>query len=80
MDWLISAKNRVKCLFCHGSGVVPYEGNKTAEYSIELSCRSCKGKGWKVKKMDLTIESLKELLKWIITVKEVFIIGKGNRI
>ena len=68
-EWTISVKKGDKCSLCKGSGVVPllndnmsvvgeYEG-----YTLEIACKRCKGKGKIIKRVDLSLESLKDLLK-----------------
>ena len=66
MDFLIIAKKVSKCPDCSGSGYVPLI-DKTmslnAKYDIEIGCKRCKGKGKLIEKVDLSLESLKEMLK-----------------
>ena len=66
MDWLIRAKKGGKCPDCGGSGYVPLEDetqSADSEYTIEIECRACKGKGKKFKWVNISLESLKDLLK-----------------
>ena len=66
MDFLIPSKKVSKCPDCSGSGYVPLEGETltlNSEYAIEIGCKRCKGKGKLVKRVDLSLESLKDLLK-----------------
>ena len=66
MDFLIPSKKVVKCPDCSGSGYKPLEDETltlNSEYSIEIGCKRCKGKGKLVKRVDLSLESLKDLLK-----------------
>ena len=68
-EWTISVKKGDKCSLCSGSGFIPllddnmsvmdeYEGN-----TIEIGCKRCNGKGKLIEKVDLSLESLKDLLK-----------------
>ena len=66
MDYLISAKTVSKCKACHGSGYAPHgdpELSQTSEYSYEIGCSRCDSKGKITEKVDLSLESLKDLLK-----------------
>lgn len=66
MEFLISAKKVSKCHDCSGSGYVPLNGKTTSlntKYDIEIGCKRCRGKGKVTKKVDLSLESLKEMLK-----------------
>ena len=66
MDWLIKAKKASKCPDCSGSGYVPLKDetmSQNGKYDIEIGCMGCKGKGKVTKKVDLSLESLKDLLK-----------------
>ena len=66
MDFTILAKKVSKCPDCIGSGYVPlYDETMSlnTKYDIEIGCKRCKGKGKLVKRVDLTLESLKDLLK-----------------
>ena len=66
MDFLIPSKKISKCPDCKGSGYVPLK-DKTmttnVDISIEIGCKACRGKGKTVKRVDLSLESLKDLLK-----------------
>ena len=64
MDWTFQVKRKVKCPKCTGAGVFPVEGD-TGSFgvTVELECKSCKGHGKIWAREDLTLESLKELLK-----------------
>ena len=71
MDFLIPSKKVSKCPDCHGSGYVPLKDetmSKNVDIALEMGCKRCKGKGKLVKRVDLSLESLKELLKWITLV------------
>ena len=65
MDFLIIAKKVSKCPDCSGSGYVALN-DKTmslnAKYDIEIGCKRCKGKGKLIEKVDLSLESLKEMI------------------
>ena len=66
MDFLIPCKKVSKCPDCSGSGYKPLENKKvsqTSNYTLEIGCKSCDSKGKIVKRVELSIESLKELLK-----------------
>ena len=66
MDWLIKAKKVSKCPDCSGSGYVPLNDKTMSlntKYDIEIGCKGCKGKGKITEKVDLSLESLKDLLK-----------------
>ena len=64
-DWFILARKKERCHNCKGAGVLPYEDNARpiAEVTFELVCKKCDGKGRTIKKVQLTIDTLKELLK-----------------
>ena len=66
MDFLIIAKKVSKCPDCSGSGYVPLKDETMSlntKYDLEIGCKRCKGKGKLTKRVDLSLESLKELLK-----------------
>ena len=66
MDFLIPSKKVSKCPDCNGSGYLPLKDktlSQNGKYSIEIGCKRCKGKGKLVKRVELSLESLKELLK-----------------
>ena len=66
MDWLIKAKKVSKCPDCSGSGYVPLNDKTMSlntKYDIEIGCKGCEGKGKLIERVDLSLESLKELLK-----------------
>ena len=66
MDWLIKAKKVSKCKVCSGSGYVPLNDETMAttdDLAIEIGCERCEGKGKLTEKVDLSLESLKDLLK-----------------
>ena len=66
MDFLIPAKKVSKCPDCSGSGYVSMNDKTMSlsdECTIEIGCKRCKGKGKLAKRVDLSLESLKELLK-----------------
>ena len=66
MDFLIPSKKVSRCLDCNGSGYIPLN-DKTAslniKYTVEIGCKKCKGRGKIIKRVDLSLESLKDLLK-----------------
>ena len=65
-DFLIPSKKVSECEVCGGLGYVPLN-DKTMDlntkYSIEIGCKACGGKGKLVERVDLSLESLKDLLK-----------------
>ena len=66
MDFLIPSKKVSKCPECKGSGYKPLENDNqslTREISIEIGCNKCNGRGKVTKRVDLSLESLKDLLK-----------------
>ena len=66
MDWLIKAKKVSKCKVCSGSGYVPLNDETMAttdDLAIEIGCERCEGKGKITEKVDLSLESLRDLLK-----------------
>ena len=66
MDFLISSKKVSKCPDCSGSGYLPYKDKTMSlntKYTIEIGCERCEGKGKITEKVDLSLESLKDLLK-----------------
>ena len=66
MDFLILAKKVSKCPLCSGSGYIPLKDktmSSSTKYTLEIGCKGCKGKGKLVKRVDLSLESLKDLLK-----------------
>ena len=66
MDFLIPSKKVSKCPSCSGLGYVALKDETMSlntKYSIEIGCKRCKGKGKLVKRVDLSLESLKDLLK-----------------
>ena len=67
MDWVISAKRKEGCSSCGEVGYIPIKGSITGLISegttVELLCKKCKGDGHTWAEEDLTLESLKELLK-----------------
>ena len=66
MDWLIKAKKVSECPDCGGSGYVPEDcdvTDHTDHLTIELLCSNCKGMGKVTEKVDLSLESLRDLLK-----------------
>ena len=66
MDFLISSKKVSKCPDCSGSGYVSMNDKTMSlntKYTIEIGCKECKGKGKIIKRVDLSLESLKDLLK-----------------
>ena len=66
MDFLIPSKKVSKCSDCKGLGYVPLKDETMSQndkYTIEIGCKRCKGKGKIIKRVDLSLESLKDLLK-----------------
>ena len=66
MDFLIPSKKVSKCPDCSGSGYVPLNDETMAltdDLAIEIGCEGCEGKGKITEKVDLSLESLKDLLK-----------------
>jgi len=66
MDFLIPSKKVSKCPLCKGMGYVPLKDETMSlnnKYTIEIGCKECKGKGKIIKRVDLSLESLKDLLK-----------------
>ena len=66
MDFLIPAKKVSKCPDCSGSGYVPLNdetASSTDEHTVEIGCKRCKSKGKLIKKVNLSLESLRDLLK-----------------
>ena len=66
MDFLISSKKVSECPDCSGLGYVPIsaeESSQSGSLTIEIGCKACKGKGKIIKRVDLSLESLKDLLK-----------------
>ena len=73
MDFLIPSKKVSKCPDCSGSGYVPLNDKTMSlntKYDIEIGCKRCKGKGKLTEKVDLSLESLKDLLKWTLSRKK----------
>ena len=65
MDFLIIAKKVSKCPDCSGSGYVPLKDetmSQNGKYDNEIGCMGCKGKGKITEKVDLSLESLKEMV------------------
>ena len=68
-DFLIPAKKVSKCPDCKGSGYVPLKDETLSvmgehgNYTLEIGCESCEGKGKIIERVDLSLESLKDLLK-----------------
>ena len=63
-ELFLTAKKRERCPACGGSGVLAYEGDTCrAGVVCELICKRCDGNGKITTKVDVTLESLKELLK-----------------
>ena len=66
MDFLIIAKKVSKCPDCSGSGYVLLNDKTMSlntKYDIEIGCMRCEGKGKVTEQVDLSLESLKEMLK-----------------
>ena len=66
MDFLIPSKKVSKCPDCNGGGYLPLNDktlSQNGKYSIEIGCKRCGGTGKLVKRVELSLESLKELLK-----------------
>jgi len=65
-DFLISSLKVSECKVCSGSGYVPLNDETMAltdDLAIEIGCERCEGKGKLIEKVDLSLESLKDLLK-----------------
>ena len=66
MDFLIPSKKVSKCPDCSGLGYVLLSAETmsvTTKYDIEIGCKRCEGKGKLTEKVDLSLESLKDMLK-----------------
>ena len=69
MYFLIPSKKVSKCKDCNGSGYVPLKDQETSimdgyeSFTVEIGCKRCKGKGKIIKRIDLSLESLKDLLQ-----------------
>ena len=66
MDFLIPSKKVSKCPDCGGSGYLPLKDetlSQSGNLTLEIGCKRCKGKGKLVKRVDLSLESLRDLLK-----------------
>mgnify|MGYP003153016275 CR=1 FL=1 len=64
MDWIFPVKRKEQCPRCKGSGYLPIGGDTgTPGVTVESSCKKCKGHGNKWIKKNITLESLKDLLK-----------------
>ena len=66
MDFLIPSKKVSKCPECKGGGFVPLEDStliSTRDVTVEIKCEKCKGRGKITKRVNLSLESLKDLLK-----------------
>ena len=66
MDYLIPAKTISTCSKCKGSGYLPLKDETMSlntKFGIEIGCKECKGRGKITKRVDLSLESLKDLLK-----------------
>lgn len=66
MDFLISVKKVSKCMRCNGLGYYSEDPNQASNFkdtTIQFVCQECNSKGKIIKKADLSLESLKDLLK-----------------
>ena len=63
MDWTILVRRKEPCPSCNGVGYLPVEGDTGSGTTVEIMCKGCKGHGKIWVKDNMTIESLKELLK-----------------
>ena len=64
MDWTFPVKRKERCPRCSGAGYLPYEGDTGSPgTAVETECKRCKGHGEIWIRDNITIESLKELLK-----------------
>ena len=67
MDWIFPSKRKERCPSCDGAGYLPIEGKIAGSVArgttVELLCKKCDGDGHTWTKEDLTLESLRELLK-----------------
>ena len=64
MDLTFLVRRKADCSRCKGVGFLPLEGDTGSPgATIEIMCSKCKGKKVTWKKENLTLESLRELLK-----------------
>ena len=64
MNWTIPARRRERCPKCSGAGYLPVKGDTgLTGVTIETECKRCKGNKKIWVKENLSIESLKDLLK-----------------
>ena len=66
VSFLIKAVEVSTCKVCDGLGYVPLKDkrmSKTANYTIEIGCKACGAKGRTSEDVELSEESLKDILK-----------------
>tara|TARA_Y100000310_G_scaffold276890_1_gene294358 strand:- start:14 stop:214 length:201 start_codon:yes stop_codon:yes gene_type:complete len=66
MSFLIKAVKVSICEVCDGLGYVPLKDkkmSKTTKYTIEIGCKACGAKGRTSEDVELSEESLKDILK-----------------
>tara|TARA_R100000781_G_scaffold113785_2_gene83055 strand:- start:584 stop:796 length:213 start_codon:yes stop_codon:yes gene_type:complete len=63
-NWTISAKRKEKCPKCKGAGYLPVTGDTGSPLiTVETECKRCRGNKEITMHYNLSIESLKDLLK-----------------
>jgi len=64
MDWTFPVNRKVDCPRCRGAGFMPVEGDTGLPgVTVEIMCKRCKGNKEVLVREDITLESLKELLR-----------------
>tara|TARA_Y100000310_G_C20174114_1_gene575052 strand:- start:63 stop:257 length:195 start_codon:yes stop_codon:yes gene_type:complete len=64
MDWTFLVKRKEPCPRCDETGYLPVEGDTGAPgVTVEIVCKYCKGHGKIWVRQNMSIESVKELLK-----------------
>ena len=64
MDWTFPVRRKERCPKCSGAGYLPYEGDTGSPgATVEIMCKRCKGHKDVWVKDNITLESLKDLLK-----------------
>ena len=66
MDFYFPTKQIKQCSQCKGGGFVPLEDStliSTRDVTVEIKCEKCKGRGKITKRVNLSLDSLKDLLK-----------------
>jgi len=64
MNYKISAKKQINCKHCKGRGIRTIDGFKS-NTTVEYYCGECDGSGKKWKNINITLESLKDLLEGV---------------